>query len=235
MRRAMTDPVAFDRQTLPAAGACARPVPSPRRGRATRLLVAALALATTAGCKPLDDGMVLIFGRSMRDSRSYDPYENTLAPPENSVAFASGNSSAEIGHVNVGQPEGISEPYFTQANMLPPGTGDAVVQGLVNPFPRDNEAVLARGEVMYDRVCVVCHGPTGVGAQANIIDKHPVLIAYDLAGPRVQAYSDQYIYGMIRVGRGLMPPWGHQIRPADRWAIVNYVRKLQDDFNGGED
>ena len=62
-----------------------------------------------------------------------------------------------------------------------------------------------------------------------------MLIAYDLAGPRVQAYSDQYIYGMIRVGRGLMPPWGHQIRPADRWAIVNYVRKLQDDFNGGDD
>jgi mono/diheme cytochrome c family protein len=33
---------------------------------------------------------------------------------------------------------------------------------------------------------------------------------------------------MIRYGRGVMPHYGDKVyRPADRWAVVNYVRKLQ--------
>jgi hypothetical protein len=33
---------------------------------------------------------------------------------------------------------------------------------------------------------------------------------------------------MVRYGRGIMPQYGDKVtRPADRWAIVNYVRKLQ--------
>ncbi len=204
----------------------------------SRMILASLALITIAtGCKPLDDGMVLIFGRSMRDSRSFDPYENTLAPPPGSVPFASGNSSAGLGDVNVGQPDGgLNEPHFTQANMLPIGTGDAVVQSMTNPFARDDEAALARGQEVYDRVCVVCHGPAGVGTGANIVAKYPALAAYNLSGPQVAGYSDQYIYGMIRVGRGLMPAWGHQVRPIDRWAVVTYVRQLQAAAgNGGEE
>ena len=41
------------------------------------------------------------------------------------------------------------------------------------------------------------------------------------------AYSDQYIYAMIRVGRGLMPEYGSRITHFDRWHVVNYVRQLQ--------
>ncbi|MFQ5537693.1 MAG: c-type cytochrome [Gemmatimonadota bacterium] len=202
--------------------------------KASRILVAALALTAVSGCKPLDDTMVAIFGRSMRDQRSFDPYENTLAPPENAVAFSYGNASSHLGEVNVGEPERFDEPYFTQADMIPVGVGNEKVQSLVNPFSRDDEEALARGREMYDRICAVCHGLQGIGAQAYIAAKHPVLAAYNLAGPQVQGYTDPYIYGMIRVGRGLMPPWGHQIRPIDRWAIVTYVRQLQDDFNASQ-
>ena len=82
--------------------------------KATRLLTMALALGTLAGCKPLDDGMAAIFGRSMRDQRSFDPYENTRPAPENSVAFAAGNWPSADGEVNLGQPEGVNIPPFTQ-------------------------------------------------------------------------------------------------------------------------
>lgn len=200
---------------------------------ATKLLVAALALTVTTGCKPLDDTMVAIFGRSMRDQRSFDPYENTRMPPENSVSFSSGNFPGAPGEVNVGQIESIDVPPFTQMDMNPIGTGNAIVQGLVNPFERDDEWALVRGEEMYLRMCAVCHGPTGIGAEAYIAAKHPILPAYNLAGPQVQGYTDQYIYGMIRVGRGLMPEYGSRVTHFDRWAIVTYVRSLQDQFNGG--
>ena len=183
--------------------------------------IGALLIASGA-CSPLDDVMVNIFGRSMRDSRSFDPYENTIAPPENSVPFASGNNTPGPGRLNTGQPErGLMPAPFVQADLLGPA-----VQNLPNPVPAD-QASLERGEVLFNRICAVCHGPTGVGAQANIIDKHPLLIAYDLSGPVVAGYSDGYIYGIMRVGRGVMPPFGHQISHFDRWNSVNYIRVWQ--------
>jgi mono/diheme cytochrome c family protein len=190
-------------------------------------LVCALALVTASGCKPMDDALVFVFGRSMRDQRSFDPYENTRPAPPNSVAFAAGNYPAAEGEVNVGQPEGVDIPPFTQLDLGVPGIGGPAIQGLVNPTNPTDPASLARGQEMYDRVCVVCHGPTGVGTGANIAAFHPVLPAYNLSGPQVAAYSDAYIYAMIRVGRGLMPEYGSRISHFDRWHIVNYVRQLQ--------
>jgi len=37
----------------------------------------------------------------------------------------------------------------------------------------------------------------------------------------------------MRVGRGLMPPYGHQISHFDRWNIVNYIRLLQRQSGNG--
>ena len=59
--------------------------------RLMQTAVCAMALTTLGACKPLDDTMVFIFGRSMRDQRSFDPYENTRPAPEHSVAFSSGS------------------------------------------------------------------------------------------------------------------------------------------------
>jgi mono/diheme cytochrome c family protein len=195
--------------------------------RFARPLMAAAVLMTLASCKPLDDGMVFIFGRSMRDQRSFDPYENTRGVPEGSVSFASGNYPAAPFQVNVGQPEGSDVPPFTQLDLGTPGVGMPIIQGLVNPMDRNDPASLARGEQLYMRYCVVCHGADGVGANANIAAKHPILPAYNLSGASVANYSDQYIYAMIRVGRGLMPEYGSRISNFDRWNVVNYVRQLQ--------
>ena len=194
---------------------------------AARALVAALAVSTLGACKPLDDAMVFLAGRSMRDQRSFDPYENTRSAPMGSVAFAAGNYPSADGVVNVGQPEGVAIAYFTQADLGAPGIGGPAIQGLVNPTDPNDPASLARGEELYTRICVVCHGPDGVGANAYIADKHLVLPAFNLSSATVAAYSDQYIYAMIRVGRGIMPEYGSRIAHFDRWHIVNYVRQLQ--------
>jgi mono/diheme cytochrome c family protein len=116
---------------------------------------------------------------------------------------------------------------FTQMDMVPIGTGNAVVQSLVNPFAVGDTAAMSRGQILYNRHCAVCHGVEGVGAQAVIAGKHPTVAAYNLNGPIVAGYTDPYIYGVIRVGRGLMPSYGFRIPHYDRWKIVNYVRSLQ--------
>ena len=198
-----------------------------RKPRAYRFAIAALALTAVAGCKPLDDAMVSIFGRSMRDSRSFDPYENVRPAPQGSISFSSSNFPGGPGTVNLGEPDGVDVVPFTQMDMIPIGTGNAVVQSLVNPFAMGDTAALARGQVLFLRHCAVCHSPDGIGAQAAIAGKHPTVAAYNLSGPVVAAYTDPYIYGVIRVGRGLMPSYGFRIPPYDRWRIVNYVRSLQ--------
>jgi mono/diheme cytochrome c family protein len=208
-------------------GEVRRPTRRAALRRAVRPLVAALAVLTATGCKPLDDVMVAVFGRSMRDQRSFDPYEMTRQAPPNAVAFSSGNYPAGPDVVNVGQPAGVDVPRFTQNDLGVPGVGGPVIQGLVNPIDPNDPAALARGQELYERYCIVCHGPDGVGANAYIAAQHPILPAYNLSGPQVVAYSDQYIYAMIRVGRGLMPEYGSRITHFDRWKVVNYVRQLQ--------
>ena len=192
-----------------------------------RLALAVLALTSVSACKPLDDALVSVFGRSMRDSRAFDPYENVRHAPVGSVSFSSSNFPAGPDAVNLGEPDGVDVPPFTQMDMVPIGTGNAVVQSLVNPFAMSDTAAMARGEVLYNRHCAVCHGVDGLGAAAIIAGKHPTVAAYNLNGPLVAGYTDQYLYGMIRVGRGLMPSYGFRIPHYDRWRIVNYVRSLQ--------
>lgn len=205
-----------------ARGAGARP-----RGRLVRSAVAMLALTTLVGCKPLDDAMVAVFGRSMRDQRTFDPYEHPEGAPPQSVPFAAGNWPAAPGEVNLGQPQSVDIPYFTQFGLGVPGVGGEAVQRLENPFSWDDAAALERGEEIYLRYCVVCHGPDGVGANAYIAEYHPLLPSYNLSGEQVAGYSDAYLYAIIRVGRGLMPEYGSRITHFDRWNVVNYVRQLQ--------
>lgn len=208
---------------------CSRPSGRSRRQGATprATLVMALALlgVMSGACTPMDDAMAAIFGRSMRDQRSFDPYENTLMPPEGSVPLSAGNYAAGHFDVNVGQPEGATDvpPPFTQLDIT---QRPEVVDSLTNPVPPTPES-LARGEQIYKRVCIVCHGPDGNGANAYIVSVHPALLAQNLRNELSTGRSDGYIYGMIRVGRGVMPSYGHQIGHYDRWHVVNYVRQLQ--------
>ncbi len=198
---------------------------STARSRA-RGAVALLAMLALSACSPMDDMMVAIFGRSMRDQPSFDPYENTLAPAPGAVSFSSGNFPVAPGRINIGHAEAFDYdvPDFTQAQTANPA---APVWGeFTNPVEPSAES-LARGEEMYTRSCAVCHGADGIGQSSQILEKWPALVAYNLAGEVVAGYPDSYIYGMIRVGRGMMPPYGHQITHFDRWHIVNYVRQLQ--------
>lgn len=190
------------------------------RGFRTTLIIG---LLTVGGCTPLDDVMVGIFGRSMRDQTSFDPYEDPLTAPEGSVSFSSGNFPQAPGEVNVGHPAELDDypPPFTQLDLL---NEAEVVVSLPNPVPV-TEASLDRGEVLFLRFCAPCHGPNGDGVSGYIISAG--FPPYPLVSDRVKQFTDGYLYGMIRMGRGNMPSYGHRIGHFDRWNVVNYLRALQ--------
>lgn len=132
-------------------------------------------------------------------------------------------------------------PYETAGvpRITPPGTvpvGDtepdvgaawatgnfAVAEVFTNPYaPGD---LLARGDTLYGWFCATCHGQAGAGD--GLVGRR--MGALPLTSDRAMALSDGYLYAITRYGRGVMGRYGDKIwLPADRWAVVNYVRELQ--------
>ena len=111
----------------------------------------------------------------------------------------------------------------TTANALKNPLARAPAPGSSVPLiPREAEAA---GDTLYQNFCTVCHGTTG-NADGPVSRQ---MGAPSLLTPRARAYTDGYIYGIIRYGRGVMPRYGDKVVvPAERWSIVSHVRKLQE-------
>ncbi len=99
---------------------------------------------------------------------------------------------------------------------------------LKNPVPMTAENLM-RGKEKYDIYCAVCHGKDGKGmatADQNTLFKkklYPIPPA-NLNTDLVRGYPDGEIYHVITMGSAVMGAHGHQIKPDDRWRIVNYIK-----------
>lgn len=180
-----------------------------RKGR--HLAVLALTAIGVTGCTDFAGyDLDYILGRtpifaSMRRSVVFENHTNPRLPAPGTVPVAS--------------PAGEVLPTFTQAEL------DSVGAVLANPIPASPE-VLARGETLYRNQCFVCHGAQGEG-NGPVVGNGRFPLGPSLLEGTGATRSDGYIYGIIRVGRGLMPAYGERIAHADRWAVVHYVRQLQ--------
>jgi cytochrome c5 len=82
------------------------------------------------------------------------------------------------------------------------------------------------GKEKYEIYCGVCHGnlAKGDGPIASKMIKRPPSLVTDV----YKSYSDGRLYNVVTNGWGLMGGYGSQITSEkDRWAVVDYVRKLQ--------
>jgi len=104
--------------------------------------------------------------------------------------------------------------------------GDYFGDGMPEELEVD-DALLARGKQRYEINCVVCHGESGNGGGvvANYWTMPPTV---NLIDGRVAALPDGQLFWTITHGKGLMGPYGGNITVEDRWAIVAYVRALQE-------
>ena len=95
---------------------------------------------------------------------------------------------------------------------------------LANPVEAGSES-LARGEDLYVKYCVRCHGGNGdgTGPSTHGIDTDPrKLWVWGSAGDA----ADGYLFSIISDGRTDMPPWGLLLSENERWDLVNYVKSL---------
>jgi hypothetical protein len=103
--------------------------------------------------------------------------------------------------------------------------------GLVNgkegdglPFPATMQ-VLERGQERYNVYCTPCHSRVGNGI--GMIVQRGYSKAGSFHSARLEAAPLGHFFHVISNGYGSMPDYSSQIEPADRWAIVAYIKALQ--------
>lgn len=119
---------------------------------------------------------------------------------------------------------GSSAPGFAYDRQATIAAINAMAS-IPNPVPAD-ERSLRNGAQTFAINCSVCHGPAGAG------DGPVTQFGYGYppmpigAGSNATNLTDGYIFGIIRNGRGMMPPY-NRIEERDRWDLINYLRALQ--------
>jgi mono/diheme cytochrome c family protein len=100
---------------------------------------------------------------------------------------------------------------------------DVAAETLRNPIPT-SEASVARGDSLFKKLCVPCHGRAmaGDGPVAAQFMPPP-----DLLAQQTRERKDGYIYSYIRHGGVVMPSYGFQVSAEEAWHLVNFIRHQQ--------
>lgn len=86
-------------------------------------------------------------------------------------------------------------------------------------------ALLNRGEERFGIFCTPCHGRSGHG-EGMIVQRgfpHPP----SLVEGKLREAKAQVFYDAMTHGYGAMYSFADRVSPADRWAVIAYIRALQ--------
>ena len=159
-------------------------------------------------------GCLLMLGGCERGlHQMYDqPKYGPLAP---SALFSDGNSARPQVEGTVPRAAGaIAAASSGRAGAL---QGDAQ--------PPVSAALLARGRERFGIYCAPCHSERGDGAGTIVERGFPAPPSYHTE--RLRAAADAHFYQVITSGYGAMYGYADRLTPADRWAIVAFIRALQ--------
>ncbi len=176
--------------------------------------VMALAIGGLSGCRAEADlpGIEVLPG--MVDSVPVDPYDrDPLGPQHGKYSIY----KAPVGTV----------PYGVTPFRYGKDKKEAARAGVELSSPvTGSDAELERGQFVYETWCAVCHGTTGDG-------DGPVIGAGRFPGPpslkadRAKKLPDGHLFHIVMRGQGLMPSYAAQVRSADAWKAIAWIRKLQ--------
>lgn len=133
----------------------------------------------------------------------------------------------------------IAALSFNLTALQPPGRFETRVADLskgflidrasrhgIPPRPVNTQTSVVAGGQYYELECSVCHSDDGRARTPAGEWMYPR--ASDLTSKRVQSYSDQELFWIIRNGIRFtgMPAFGEVEAPDHIWDLVNYVRTL---------
>ena len=146
-------------------------------------------------------------------------------PQRGSTFFSDGRSVRPQVENTVGRSQLHEDTYFY--------TGlNGGQEGATMPFPVTAD-VLARGQERYNVYCTPCHSRVGNGA--GMIVQRGYARAGNFHTARLQNAPLGHFFQVISNGYGAMPDYSAQLTPAERWAVIAYIKALQLSQNGHPD
>lgn len=121
-----------------------------------------------------------------------------------------------------------TEFFPKHLSMLHPVPGTVARAALNLPVPQPatiTGAMLARGHERFDIFCSPCHGRSGDGHGMIVQRGFPQPPSFHSA--RLLKAKAALFYDTITHGHGVMYSYADRVPPADRWAIIAYIRALQ--------
>lgn len=169
-----------------------------------------LILSLLAGCeKARQDMYDQPKYKPMAPSTMFADGSSARTPPPGSVPHArgpfSGSSSGQLGDDAVARQQ------------------DALAARAI-PYPITPQ-LLKRGQERFDIYCMPCHSPVGDGDGRVVRRGFPAPPTYHQ--DRLRNAPDRHFFDVITNGYGIMYSYADRVEPADRWAIVAYIRALQ--------
>ncbi len=140
-----------------------------------------------------------------------------LEPLEASSVFKDGRGSRPRVRGTVARGHLRTDDHFYLGKV-----GDRVADTF--PF-QVTHRVLERGQTRYGIYCAPCHDRAGTGA--GMVVQRGFRKPPSFHTNRLREVEPGYVFDVITNGFGAMYSYGSRISPADRWAIVAYVRALQ--------
>jgi mono/diheme cytochrome c family protein len=92
------------------------------------------------------------------------------------------------------------------------------------PMPVTREMIL-RGRQRFNVYCTPCHSRLGDGNGMVVQRGYRHAPSYHI--DRLRQAPAGHFFDVMTNGFGAMPDYAQQVQPADRWAIVSYIRVLQ--------
>jgi len=86
-------------------------------------------------------------------------------------------------------------------------------------------AMLARGQERFGIFCAPCHGADGTGNGMIVQRGMAQPPSFDI--PRLRTAHADHFFDVITHGKGVMYGYAERVSPADRWAVIAYIRALQ--------
>lgn len=171
-----------------------------RKRRLVWLILAVAGLLSLPACQP-----------SMTDQPRYEPLE------ANSF-FANDMASRPLVADTVARGQSNLDSTFN--------TGRTPDGELVLEIPVEVDMqLLQRGKERFEIFCAPCHGLVGDGNGMVVQRGFPNPPSYHI--DRLRNAPDGYFFDVITNGFGRMYDYSDRVPPADRWAIVAYIRALQ--------
>ncbi|MFZ0280460.1 MAG: cytochrome c [Bacteroidales bacterium] len=161
-----------------------------------------------------------------RTMRGYD-FIPDMAYSRAYETFSQNPNFSDSSTMRVPQVNTVPRGYLPFRYTIDPEERIRAGRELQNPFP-PTEEVVARGQFIFTTFCIGCHGIKGVGdGQLYLSGLYP-LKPRTLTGAVARKLKDGELFHTETLGFGSMGAHGAQIKPDDRWKLVRYIRKLQE-------